>query len=86
GARDIIAELISEHSDSREKMRTYFEKNATYKSALVKNKETEAIKYKDYFDWEETAKNGPSHRVLAMRRGEEEGYLKLDVLPEDEGA
>ncbi|MCJ0741625.1 Tex family protein [Pedobacter montanisoli] len=86
GARDIIAELISEHSDSRERMRSYFEKKATYKSTVVKNKEAEAIKYKDYFDWEETAKTAPSHRVLAMRRGEEEGYLKLDVLPEDEGA
>lgn len=86
GARDIIAELISEHSDSRGRMRSYFEKNATYKSTVVKNKEADAIKYKDYFDWEEKARTAPSHRVLAMRRGEEEGYLKLDVLPEDEGA
>lgn len=86
GARDIIAEYISEHTEGRTRMRAYFAREATYKAQLVKGKETEAIKYKDYFDWEEPAKSAPSHRVLAMRRGEEEGFLKLDVLPPDEGA
>ena len=86
GARDIIAEIINEDAEARTKMRKYFEQKATYKSTLAKGKEAEAIKYKDYFEWEESAKSAPSHRVLAMLRGEEEGYLKLDVLPADEGA
>ncbi|GAB1462601.1 Tex family protein [Pedobacter sp.] len=86
GARDIIAEIINEDADTRTKMRKYFEQKATYKTVVAKGKETEAIKYKDYFEWEESAKNAPSHRVLAMLRGEEEGLLKLDVLPPDEEA
>jgi len=86
GARDIIAEIINEDADARTKMRRYFEQKSTYKSTVAKGKETEAIKYKDYFEWEESAKNAPSHRVLAMLRGEDEGLLKLDVLPPDEEA
>lgn len=86
GARDIIAELISENAEARTKMRQYFTQKATYKTTLVKGKEEAGIKYKDYFEWEEAAKNAPSHRVLAMRRGEQEGFLKLDVLPADEEA
>lgn len=86
GARDIIAEIINEDTDARTKMRKYFEQKSTYKSTVAKGKETEAIKYKDYFEWEESAKNAPSHRVLAMLRGEDEGLLKLDVLPPDEEA
>lgn len=84
GARDIIAEFISENIDARTKMRHHFNQKATYKTTLVKGKEEAGIKYKDYFEWEESAKNAPSHRVLAMRRGEQEGFLKLDVLPADE--
>ncbi|MGF1923349.1 MAG: Tex family protein [Bacteroidia bacterium] len=85
GARDIIAEMISENIDARTKMRHHFTKKATYKASLVKGKDEVGIKYKDYFEWEELAKNAPSHRILAMRRGEQEGFLKLDVLaPEDE--
>lgn len=86
GARDIIAEIISENAETRTKMRQYFLQKATYKTVVVKGKEEEGAKYKDYFEWEETAKNTPSHRVLAMRRGEQEGFLKLDVLPADEPA
>lgn len=86
GARDIVAEIINEDAEARAKMRRYFEQKATYKCVVAKGKETEAIKYKDYFEWEESAKNAPSHRVLAMLRGEEEGLLKLDVLPPDEEA
>lgn len=86
GARDIIAEMINEDAETRTKMRKYFEQKATFKAVVAKGKETEAIKYKDYFEWEESAKNAPSHRVLAMLRGEEEGLLKLDVLPLDEEA
>ena len=86
GARDIIAEIINEDAETRTKMRRYFEQKSTYKAVVAKGKEAEAVKYKDYFEWEESAKNAPSHRVLAMLRGEEEGLLKLDVLPPDEEA
>jgi uncharacterized protein len=86
GARDIIAELISENAEARTKMRNHFMQKATYKTVLVKGKEEAGIKYKDYFEWEESAKSAPSHRVLAMLRGEQEGFLKLDVLPPDEAA
>ena len=86
GARDIIAEMISENVDARTKMRHYFTQKATYKTVLVKGKEEAGIKYKDYFEWEESAKTAPSHRVLAMLRGEDEGFLKLNVLPPDEPA
>lgn len=84
GARDIIAETIAEHQEARQKMRQQFERKAMFESRVAKNKETEAIKYKDYFEWNELAKSAPSHRVLAMFRGEDEGLLKLSVLPEDE--
>lgn len=86
GARDIIAEMVSENIDARTKMRNFFAQKATYKCVLVKGKEEAGIKYKDYFEWEESAKTAPSHRVLAMRRGEQEGFLKLDVVPPDEEA
>lgn len=86
GARDIIAEMVSENAEARNKMRHYFMQKATYKTVLAKGKEEEGIKYKDYFEWEESAKAAPSHRVLAMLRGEEEGFLKLDVLPPEEEA
>ncbi|MEJ5994054.1 Tex family protein [Pedobacter sp. Du54] len=86
GARDIIAEMISENTEARTKMRHHFTQKATYKTTLIKGKEEAGIKYKDYFEWEEPAKNAPSHRVLAMLRGEQEGFLKLNVLPADEDA
>lgn len=86
GARDIIAEMVSENIDARTKMRNFFTQKANYKCVLVKGKEEAGIKYKDYFEWEESAKTAPSHRILAMRRGEQEGFLKLDVLPPDEEA
>jgi uncharacterized protein len=86
GARDIIAETVSEDVETRTKMRHYFLQKSTYKTVLVKGKEEAGVKYKDYFEWEENAKNAPSHRILAMLRGEEEGFLKLSVLPPDEQA
>ncbi|TKC12481.1 RNA-binding transcriptional accessory protein [Pedobacter polaris] len=86
GARDIIAEMVSENAEARTKMRNHFIQKATYKTVLVKGKEEVGIKYKDYFEWEESAKSAPSHRVLAMLRGEQEGFLKLNVLPTDEPA
>lgn len=86
GARDIIAEMIAENADARTKMRDLFFNKGIYKSEVLKGKEEEGIKYKDYFEWSEPVKSAPSHRVLAMRRGEKELILKLDALPEEESA
>jgi uncharacterized protein len=86
GARDIIAELINENADARTAMRKYFQQQASFKSTVIKGKEEEGIKYKDYFDWTEPLKAAPSHRVLAMRRGENEEILKLETMPAEDGA
>jgi len=86
GARDIIAEYINEHQTAREIVRSVFERGAVIKSRLVKGKEEEAAKYRDYFEFEEPVKRCPSHRLLAMRRGEKEGFLKVTVTPESEPA
>jgi protein Tex len=86
GARDIIAEMISENAEARTKMRTYFQEKAVFKSEVIKGKEEEGIKYKDYFEWSEPVKTAASHRVLAMRRGEKELILRLDALPPAEDA
>lgn len=86
GARDIIAEMISENVEARTKMRTYFQEKASFKSEVIKGKEEEGIKYKDYFEWNEPVKTAASHRVLAMRRGEKELILRLDALPPAEDA
>ncbi|WP_421941515.1 Tex family protein [Pedobacter sp.] len=86
GARDIIAEMISENAEARTKMRTYFQEKATFKAEVIKGKEEEGIKYKDYFEWTEPVKTAASHRVLAMRRGEKELILRLDALPPAEDA
>mgnify|MGYP003575813038 CR=1 FL=1 len=86
GARDIIAETIAENADARAKMRALFLNKGTFKTEVFKGKEEEGIKYKDYFEWEEPLKSAPSHRVLAMRRGEKELILKMDVLPPEEEA
>lgn len=86
GARDIIAEMISENAEARTAMRIYYQQKSAYKSSVIKGKEEEGIKYKDYFDWSENVKSAPSHRVLAMRRGENEGILRLEAEPEEAGA
>ena len=86
GARDIIAEMISENAEVRTKMRTYFQEKAVFKTEVIKGKEEEGIKYKDYFEWNEPVKTAASHRVLAMRRGEKELILRLDALPPAEDA
>lgn len=83
GARDIIAEWINENAMLREKMRKLFVEEGTFTSRVIPGKENEAIKYKDYFDWSEPIKTAPSHRVLAMRRGEKELFLMLDSCPEE---
>lgn len=82
GARDILAEVVNETQKARDLMRRLFEKDALVQSAVVKGKETEGAKYSDYFEWSEPLHKSPSHRVLAMFRGENEGFLKLDVFPD----
>ncbi len=72
GARDIIAELIAENAEVRTKLRELFMEKGTFKAKVVPGKEEAGQKYKDYFDWEEPVKSAPSHRILAMRRGEKE--------------
>lgn len=84
GARDIIAEWISENQDTRKKIRELFWKEGIIESRLLKGKETEGQKYKDYFEWTEPIAKTPSHRLLAMRRGEKEGFLALDIYPPEE--
>ncbi len=86
GASDIIAEQVSENEIARKQLRYLFDKESVIHSKVVKGKETEGIKYSDYFDWTEQLKKCPSHRLLAMRRGEEEGFLKLSVEPSDDHA
>lgn len=84
GARDIIAEHINEHEPSRNTVRRDFERNAVITSRVVKGKEEEGSKYKDYFDWSEPLKKCTSHRLLAMRRGEAEGILKVTISGNDD--
>ena len=86
GACDIIAEWINEDEDARKKLRYLFDREAVIYSKVVKGKETEGIKFNDYYDWSEPLRKCPSHRLLAMRRGEEEGILKLAVEPPEEKA
>ncbi len=86
GARDIIAEWVNEHTVARDIVRTVFERNAVVTSTLVKGKEEDGIKYKDYFDFSELLKKCPSHRLLAIRRGEKEGFLKVSIAPDEEQA
>jgi uncharacterized protein len=86
GARDIMAEWISEDAEVRRRMRTLFEQKGTVKSAGVKGAEEKGAKFRDYFDWSEPIHNAPSHRVLAMFRGEKEGFLTLDARPPEEEA
>jgi len=86
GARHIIAEWLSDDADVREKLRRLFWEHGTLSSEAFPGKETEGAKYSDYFDWKEPIKNAPSHRVLAIRRGEKEGFLFHRILPEAESA
>ena len=86
GARDIIAEWINEDKQARDRIRRHFEKGAVIASRLVKGKDEAAAKYRDYFEWSEKLANCPSHRLLAMRRGEEEGFLRVGIAPEEEDA
>lgn len=82
GARDIIAERVSEDMKARDVIRNLFKREAVISSKLVKGKDEEAVKYSDYYDFSEPLKKSPSHRLLAMRRGENEGFLKISVSPD----
>lgn len=84
GARDIIAEWINENEKARNIVRRGFETGAIISSKIIKGKEEEATKYRDYFDWNEPLKKCPSHRLLAMRRGENEGFLRVSITPDNE--
>jgi uncharacterized protein len=84
GAKDIIAELINENVEAREIIRNQFKNYAIIYSKLVKKKESEASSFRDYFDSNEKLNQAPSHRVLAMFRGEEEGFLKISIEPNEE--
>ncbi len=84
GARYIIAEWISENSIVRERLRKTFLQNGKITSKVVKAKAAEAVKFKDYFDWQEPVKKIPSHRFLAMMRGQSEGFLRISIAPEKE--
>lgn len=86
GARDIIAEIVSEDALIRDSLRELFKKTATIKSRVIKGKEEEGEKFEDYFEWEEKLMNCPSHRMLAMRRGEKEDILILDITVDNEEA
>ena len=84
GARDIIAERVNEDERTRQSVRRSFEYTGMIRSKVVKAKEGEAGKFRDYFDWSEPLKRCTSHRLLAMRRGEAEGYLRVTIAPSDE--
>ncbi len=84
GARDIIAELVNEDATVRAKLRTFFEKQATLQSKVIADKETEAAKFKDYFEFSEPIHKIPSHRTLAIFRGFLEGFLRIAIAPQEE--
>ncbi|MBT1701825.1 Tex family protein [Chryseosolibacter indicus] len=86
GARDIIAEWISENQVTRKNIRELFWSEGVIESKVLKGKEAEGQKYKDYFEWNEPVAKTPSHRLLALRRGEKEGVLALDIYPPEEEA
>lgn len=86
GTRDIIAEWLNENEYIRRNIRWMFEKGAIISSKLIKGKEEEGEKFKDYFKWEEPLKRIPSHRFLAISRGESEGFLRVKISIEEEKA
>ena len=86
GARDIIAEWVSEDQQARERMRELYLNMGAVKSRVVTGKDEDGIKYKDYYEWEEPVQKIPSHRMLAIRRGESEDYLILRINPPEDDA
>jgi len=86
GARDIIAELVNEDQQARAALRKLFFSRAIINSQVASGKEVQGAKYRDYFDWQEAAATAPSHRILAMRRGEKEDILNLTIAPPEDAA
>jgi protein Tex len=86
GARDIIAEWINESASARMKIRNLFYKEGVISSKMVKDKEKEAAKYESWFSWQEKISKAPSHRLLAMFRGENESFLRISIEPPEEMA
>ncbi|RMG86356.1 MAG: RNA-binding transcriptional accessory protein, partial [Bacteroidetes bacterium] len=84
GARDIIAEWVSEHETARNRVRKAFRLDARITSKVARNKEEEGAKYRDYFEFSEPLKRCPSHRFLAIMRGESEGFLRVSIAPDEE--
>ena len=86
GSRDIIAEWVNEDQGAREKLRALYAQKGVFRSKVIPDKEAEGAKFRDYFDWEEPVPKVPSHRVLAMRRGEKEGFIDLRISPPQDEA
>lgn len=86
GARDIIAEWVSEDQQARERMRVLFSGKGIMRSKVVTGKEETGIKYRDYYEWEEPVSKAPSHRILAIRRGEAEEFLSMRITPPEDEA
>lgn len=86
GACDIIAEQINEDEYARNSIRNLFQREAVLTSKVVKGKEEEGDKYRDYFDFSEKLNKVPSHRILAIRRGESEGFLRVNIAPDEDAA
>jgi len=86
GARDIIAEIINEDDGARGRLRNLFFTKAMVKSRLAGDMEEKGAKFRDYFEWDEPVAGIPSHRMLAIRRGEKEDVLNLDILPDEAAA
>ncbi|MHB8882039.1 MAG: Tex family protein [Thermodesulfovibrionales bacterium] len=86
GARDIIAEWVNEDQKARETMRGLFTEKGMLRSKVITGKEEAGAKYRDYFAWEEPVSRAPSHRVLAIRRGENEGFLSMRMVPPEDEA
>lgn len=83
GARDIIAEWMNEDEKARNKVRRQFRREAVIRSKVARGKKEEGAKYRDYFEYEELLRKCPSHRLLAIRRGEEEGFLRVSIAPDE---
>jgi len=86
GNRDIIAEWVNEDQGAREKMRALYAQKGVFRSRVILGKEEEGAKFRDYFDWEEPVRKAPSHRILAMRRGEKEGFIDMRINPPEDEA
>ena len=86
GTRDIVAEWVNEDQQARARIRVYFTRHGQYQCRAIKGKEEVGFKYENYFDWQEPLAKSPSHRVLAMRRGEKEGFLRLRIVAPPEEA